>query len=119
MQARIVSVRWQSVAIAVSVIYGLIGVGWFVRTSLNHAPEMLAPFGVMAPFAQLTFNLHLVRSDVLKWNLLWGAIQTVAYATSGWLTGAIFAILFNVVIRLIGGIDAKYVILNDVEHPPW
>jgi hypothetical protein len=117
MQARIVSIRWQSVAIAFSVIYALIGAGTFVWSSLNHAPEMLAPFGIIGPSVQFTFNLHLVRSDALTWDLFWSAIQTVAYAVSGWLSGATFAILFNVIIRLIGGIDTKYVILTDVESP--
>jgi hypothetical protein len=116
MNARIVAIRWQSVAVVFSVIYGLIGVGWFIWTSFNQASEMLAPFGVMAPFAQFTFNLHLVRSNALAWDLLWGAVQTFAYAVSGWLTGAIFAILFNLVISLTGGIDAKYVRVAEIER---
>jgi hypothetical protein len=115
MNARIIAVRWQSVAIVFSVIYGLIGAGAFVWASYNHAPEMLAPFGVIAPFTQFTFNLHLVRSDVLEWNFLWGALQALAYSVSGLLSGAIFGILFNIVISLIGGIDAKYVRVSEVR----
>ncbi|MGD0903536.1 MAG: hypothetical protein ABR924_11410 [Terracidiphilus sp.] len=119
MNARIVAIRWQSVAVVFSVIYGLVGAGFFVWTSINQTSEMLAPFGVFAPFVQFTFNLHLVRSDVLAWNFLWGAVQTFAYAVSGWLTGAVFAILFNMVIKLTGGIDAKYVRVTEIERSPW
>ncbi len=116
MNARIVAVRWQSVAFVFSIVYGLIGVGYFSWTSFKQAPEMLAPFGVILPFAQFSFNLHLARSNVVEWNLLWGAIQTFAYAVSGFLTGAIFAFLFNFAIWLTGGIDAKYVRVGEIER---
>ena len=116
MNARIVAIRWQSVAVAFSVVYGLVGVGCFVWTSSKQAPEMLAPFGVIVPFTQFTLNLHLVRSNVVEWNLLWGAVQTFAYAISGFLTGAIFASLFNFAIWLTGGIDARYVRVSEIER---
>jgi hypothetical protein len=118
MNARIVAVRWQSVAVVFSVVYGLVGVGFFFWNSFKQAPEMLAPFGVFVPFTQFTFNLHLVRSNVIEWNFLWGAIQTFAYAVSGFLTGAIFAFLFNFAIWLTGGIDAKYVRVGEIERTP-
>src|SRR5208282_5089713 len=107
MNARIVAVRWRSIAVVFSVVYGLVGLGCFLWASYTQAPEMLAPFGFIFPFTQFTFNLHLTRSNVLEWNFLWGAIQTFAYAVSGFVTGAIFAFLFNVAIWLTGGIDAK------------
>jgi len=115
MNARIVAVRWHSVAVVFSFVYGFVGLGCFFWTSYKQAPEMLAPFGVIVPFTQFTFNLHLVRSNVAEWNYLWGAIQTLAYAVSGFLTGAIFAFLFNLVIRFTGGIDAKYVRVSEIE----
>jgi hypothetical protein len=116
--ARIVAVRWQSVAVVFSVVYGLVGVGCFLWTSYKQAPEMLAPFGVFVPFTQFTLNLHLVRSDVVAWDVVWGAIQTIAYAVSGFLTGATFAFLFNFAIWLTGGIDAKYVRVSEIERTP-
>ncbi len=115
MNPRIVAVRWRSVAIVFSLIYALIGVGAFVWSTYNHAPEMFAPFGIIGPFTQFTYNVHLVRSDVLAWDFLLGALQTFAYAVSGWLSGAIFAIFFNIVLFLIGGIDAKYVRVAEIE----
>jgi hypothetical protein len=117
MNARIVAVRWQSVAVVFSVVYGLIGVGYFIWTSYKQASEMLAPFGLILPFAQFSFNLHLVRST-LAWDFLWGTVQTFAYAVSGWLTGTTFAVLFNFAIWLTGGIDAKYVRVSEIERTP-
>jgi hypothetical protein len=112
------AVRWQSVAVVFSIVYSFVGIGCFIWTSYTQAPEMLAPFGVIVPFTQFTFNLHLVRSSVVEWNFLWGAIQTFAYAVSGFLTGAIFAFLFNFAIWLTGGIDAKYIRVSEVEQTP-
>jgi hypothetical protein len=118
MNARIMAVRWQSVAVVFSVVYGLVGIGCFIWTSYTQAPEMLAPFGVFVPFTQFTLNLHLVRSSLVEWNFLWGVIQAFAYAVSGFLTGATFAFLLNFAIWLTGGIDAKYIRVSEIEQTP-
>jgi hypothetical protein len=106
---RIISVRWQPVARILAIIYAVCGLGVFCLFEFTDAPYLTLPFGILGPFFHLNFNINLSRSSDLLSNAFFGFATVVAYALTGWITGAAIALCFNLVAKKMGGIDAKYV----------
>jgi hypothetical protein len=60
-------------------------------------------FGVLAPLFHLNLNLNLARSGGGLYNTFLVA-AVLSYALAGWITGAVSAVLFNVIVKPTGGI---------------
>lgn len=114
---RILGVRWEPVARVVAIIYGLFGVGAFCMSEFTQTSQLTLPVGILAPVIHLNFNLNVPRPGGVLAGLLAGAAEILAYAVTGWITGAATAFCFNVVCKQVGGIDAKYVSIAN-EHDP-
>ena len=114
---RILGVRWEPVARVVAIIYGLFGVGAFCLSEFTRASQLTLPLGILAPVIHLNFNLNVPRPSGVLSGLLAGAAEILAYAVTGWITGAAAALCFNIVCRRLGGIDAKYVLIANENDP--
>jgi hypothetical protein len=75
------------------------------------------PLGILAPVIHLNFNFNVPRPSGVLSGLLAGAAEILAYAVTGWITGAATALCFNIVCRQLGGIDAKYVSIANENDP--
>jgi hypothetical protein len=116
---RILAVRWASVALLVSVIYAIFGFAAFLVFVFTNAHSLTVPFGVVAPLVNLNINLNLPRPAGLALGCLYLAATMVCYALTGWITGAFASGCFNLVARLMGGIDARFVsTIDDAGHDP-
>jgi TM2 domain-containing membrane protein YozV len=114
---RILGVRWEPVARVLAIIYGLFGVGAFCLSEFTRASQLTLPFGVVAPVFHLSFNLNVPRPDGVFSGVMAGVAEILAYAVTGWITGAVAALGFNIVCRRLGGIDAKYVSIANENDP--
>jgi hypothetical protein len=113
---RIISIRWQSVARILAIIYAVFGLGIFFLFAFTDAPYLTLPFGILGPLFHLNLNVNLARSSDLLSNAFYGFAGIVAYALTGWITGAAIALCFNVIAKAMGGIDAKFLsIINEKE----
>jgi hypothetical protein len=114
---RIISIRWRPVARILAIIYLVSGLGVFCVFEFSTAPNLTLPFGVLGPLFHLNLNVNLSRSSSVLFNAFAGVAEILAYALTGWITGAAIALCFNVVAKATGGIDAKYVsTINDSGH---
>ena len=114
---RILGVRWEPVARVVAIIYGLFGVGAFCLSEFTRASQLTLPLGILAPVIQLNINLKVPRPSGVLSGLLAGVAEILAYAVTGWITGAVAALCFNIVCKQVGGIDAKYVLIANENDP--
>jgi hypothetical protein len=105
---RIISVRWQSVANVFAIIYAVLGLGAFCFFEFSGAPFLILPFGILGPIFHLNLNINLSRSDDLLATAFSGVATIAAHALTGWITGAATTLCFNLIIKSIGGIDAKH-----------
>jgi hypothetical protein len=46
-----------------------------------------------------------------------GVAEILAYAVTGWITGAAAALCFNIACKQLGGIDAKYLSIANENDP--
>jgi ABC-type phosphate/phosphonate transport system permease subunit len=70
---------------------------------------MTLPVGILAPLLTLNLNFNLPRTGSPLSNAFYCMAEILAYALTGWITGAVFALCFNFIAKATGGIDAKYV----------
>jgi hypothetical protein len=105
------------VAKVLAIVYAVFGLGAFVIYAVSSAQFLTLPFGVLAPLFHLNLNLNLARSGGVLYNTFLGVAAVLSYALTGWITGAVSAVLFNVIARQTGGIDAKYVSVTSDEFP--
>jgi hypothetical protein len=113
---RIISVRVSPVAKVLAIVYAVFGLSAFVIYAVSSAQFLTLPFGVLAPLFHLNLNLNLARSGGVLYNTF-GVAAVLSYALTGWITGAVSAVLFNVIAKQTGGIDAKYVSVTSDEFP--
>jgi hypothetical protein len=113
---RIISVRLGPVARVLSIVYAVFGLGAFSLFEFTGAQYLSLPFGVVAPVFHLNMNFNLPRSTSIVYTVFSGLAAVLAYALTGWLTGATAALSFNVVAKRLGGIDAKYVSISNEEE---
>jgi hypothetical protein len=110
---RIISVRWQSVANTFAILYAIFGLAAFCFFEFSSAQYLTLPFGILGPFFHLNLNLNLLRSDDLLATAFSGIAEIVAYALTGWITGAVATACFNGIVKSLGGIDAKHISVID------
>jgi hypothetical protein len=114
---RIISIRWRPVARILAIIYAVSGLGVLCVFEFSSAPYLTLPFGVLGPLFHLNLNENLSRSSSVLFNAFAGVTEILAYALTGWITGAAIALCFNIIAKTMGGTDAKYVsTINDGGH---
>jgi hypothetical protein len=69
------------------------------------------------PLFHLNLNFNLARSSGAFYNIFLCAAAVLSYAVTGWITGALTAVCFNVIAKQMGGIDAKYVSVAEGKVP--
>ena len=110
---RIVSIRVAPVARALAIAYAVFGLFAFVVYAVGSAEFLTLPFGILAPLFHLNVNFNLARSGGVLYNIFLCVAAVLSYALTGWITGVIAAVCFNVIAKQTGGIDAKYVSVAD------
>ena len=110
---RIVSVEPAPVAYIFAIAYAPFGFLSFVVYAFSNMHGFVLPIGIFMGIFHLSFNLNLPRSSDLLGNVLYCFAAILAYAASGWITGAAFALCLNFAARKTGGIDAKFVSINE------
>lgn len=100
---RIISVRLEPVARILSIVYAVFGLGAFFLFEFTGAQYLTLPFGVLAPVFHLNLNFNLPHTTSIAYTIFSGFAAVLAYALTGWLTGAIAALCFNVVAKQIEG----------------
>ena|ERR1035437_4711294 len=106
---KIISVRLEPVARILSMIYAFFGVVFLCQFVFSDAEYLTLPFGIIAPLINFNINLKMQRSTNIFYSLFCFLAEIIAYALSGWITGAAAVICFNFVAKKMGGIDAKFV----------
>ena len=114
---RILGVRWEPVARVLAILYGVLGALIFCVAEISRAPYLTLPFGVVAPVFHLSFNFNVPRPDGVFSGVMAGFAEILAYAVTGWITGAAAALCFNILCRRLGGIDAKYISIANDNDP--
>jgi hypothetical protein len=105
---RIISVRVAPVARVLAIAYAVFGLSAFVVYAVGGAGSLTLPLGVLAPVFHLNLNFNLARSSGVLYNIFLCVAAVLSYAATGWITGAVGALCFNVISKQTGGIDAKY-----------
>jgi hypothetical protein len=106
---RIISIRLQSVARILAIIYAVFGAGAFCVFAFGDARYLTLPFGKVGPLFHLNIDFNLARSSNVFYIVFCGVAEILAYALTGWVTGAVMTLCFNLIARQVGGIDVKYV----------
>jgi hypothetical protein len=114
---RIISVRVEPVARVLAIAYAVFGLSAFLTYAVSSAETLTLPFGVLAPLFHLNLNVNLARSNGVLYNIFLCVAGILSYALTGWITGAVAAVCFNVVAKYTGGIDAKYVSVAKEDVP--
>jgi hypothetical protein len=114
---RIISVRVAPGALVLTITYALFGLSAFLLYALSSADFLTLPFGVLMPLFHLNLNFNLARSSGAFYNIFLCAAAVLSYAVTGWITGALTAVCFNVIAKQMGGIDAKYVSVAEGKVP--
>ncbi len=96
-----------------SISYAVFGLLGFWLSGVTGATYLTLPVGVIAPFFHLNINFNVAFSSGFESVVYLCFAAVLSYAASGWLTGAALALLFNVVAKQVGGIDAKYFSVSD------
>ena len=91
-----------------AIAYAVFGLVAFLLFAVKGDQYLTLPFGVVAPLVHLNLNFNLERSTGLFYNIFLCVAAVVSYSRTGWVTGALGTLLFNVIGKHIGGIDAKY-----------
>jgi hypothetical protein len=103
---RIVSFRITPVACVLAIIYGLYGFAYVPILLLTGAKQMILPIGIVAPLVFFNLNLHIAMPTHFLTGILSAMAASLCYAVTGWLTGTAAVLAFNLVARMMGGIDA-------------
>ena len=112
---RILSVRVAPVARVLAIAYAVFGLVAFAQYAVGSADSLTLPFGLLLPLFHLNLNFSLPRSSDLIWNVFFCLAAVLSYTLTGWITGAVSAMCFNLICKQTGGIEAKYVSFENDE----
>jgi hypothetical protein len=104
---RITSLRVTPVASVLAIIYAILAPFSVIQLKLSGANRYTLPLGVVAPLVHLNLNLTVPMPSSVLPGLLLCVAAICFYAVTGWLTGAVAVLSFNLVARLRGGIEAS------------
>ena len=113
---RIISIEWPPVAMVMAIAYGVLGLSAFFIYAIGSDEKFTLPFGIVLPLFHLNFNFSVPRTTdpISNAFLCLGAV--FSYALTGWISGIALVLLFNLIAKKVGGINAKYfsVIIDEV-----
>jgi hypothetical protein len=113
---RILSVQPSAVARILTILYAALGLVCFLEFEFIGAQTLTLPVGIVGPLLFLNFNINLPRPTNFGSEVLLGLAEIFAFALTGWLTGTVAALCFNLVAKYTG-IDAKYFSTIDEAKP--
>jgi hypothetical protein len=106
---RIVSVQLAPVARIFAFVYAIFGLASFLQYAFTSARTLVLPVGILMGIFHLNLNFDLSRSSNMIANALMCTGAVLSYALTGWMTGVVFTLCFNLLAKKMGGIDAKFV----------
>jgi hypothetical protein len=90
-----------------SFAYLVSGVIAFLSFLFKGPNQTVLPFGLWLPQVHLTWNIHVFRSNNLIYTLWTVLISIASGLVSGWITGALCAIVYNPVAKSFGAKDSE------------
>ena len=112
---RIIAVRVKQVAAVMALSYAALSPLYLFRFAYTNIDQITVPLGIVAPLFDLSLKLHVRRPSGFVGGIAFVLFTGACYALTGWLTGAATALLFNVIARQKGGIEANAVITETAE----
>jgi len=104
---KILSLRVAPFARVLAVIYAVVGLTMVPVLLVTGAKEMILPIGILAPLVRLNLNLHMALPSHFLTGLSSAVAASVCYAFTGWLTGAVAVLAFNLIAGRMGGIEVS------------
>jgi hypothetical protein len=115
---KIIAIRVRPVCIAFSCLYAVAGLLNFIQFCfLEEMPQFTFPIGIIVPLVYFSINLKIPRSMTASAPIVYLIAAVLAYAVSGCITGLAGTYLFNIIARIMGGIDARFVKVIDEQLP--
>src|SRR4051812_10865028 len=90
------------------IAYGLVGAFASIQSALSNADTVYAPLGIASHYAWLKLDLHINLAPPYFHTIF---LAIFAYAVSGWISGFVFAYIYNLIAKYVGGIEVS-------ENPP-
>jgi hypothetical protein len=112
---RRVSVSPGPVALVLSIVYAVFGIGSFLIFTFTDAPFLTLPIGFVATLIDFSINLHLPRTNSLGFIVLYAIAAPLIYALTGAITGGVGTLCFNFIAKQLDGIPAKFIETIDEE----
>jgi hypothetical protein len=95
---------------AFACLYSVVGLLAFIQYCfLEQMQQFTVPIGIIAPFVHFNINLNMPRSTTASTTVVYAIAAVFAYAVSGCISGLIGTYLFNFIVGIMGGIDARFV----------
>jgi hypothetical protein len=110
---RIISIEPAPVARVFALTYAVFGFAAFAAYAFSSLQFFIFPIGIIMGVFHLVFNLQLPRSHDLIANAFFCGGAILSYAASGWITGVALALCFNFIAQKTGGINVKFVSVDD------
>jgi hypothetical protein len=114
---KIISIKWKPLALIFSIIYAAFGFLCFLQFEYTDMEYLTMPVGFVAFLVHLNFNFNLQRPNSIFLMFAYGIGSIVSFAITGWISGGIAALGFNLVAKLTGGVDAEFVDVADELAP--
>lgn len=101
-----------------SFAYLVSGVIAFLNFLFKGPNQTVLPFGLWLPQTHLTLNIHVFRSNSLIYTFGTVLLFIASALVSGWIAGALSAIVYNPVARSLGARDSESSPLPSSALPP-
>lgn len=89
-----------SAASLLAAFYAAFGILYLLQVLVTGAPTMYAPVGFALPYLHCKLDLTFSRDPFLLFSPL-------AYAFTGWMSGALFGFIYNLLARWSGGLKVR------------
>jgi hypothetical protein len=89
-----------SAAGLLAALYTAFSIVYLAQVLITGAPTMYAPVGFALPYLNLKLDFTLPRGPLLL-------LSPLAYAFSGWMSGALFGFIYNLLARWSGGLRVR------------
>ncbi len=104
---KVTGIKIAPVARVFAILYFVFGLAYFFIVSLQHAERITFPLGILAPFIGFNINLSFIRFTDVPGAALQMICCLVTYSVTGWITGAVLILCFNLVAKQLGGLTAQ------------
>jgi hypothetical protein len=105
---RIIALRPVPIANALAIVYAVCAVIIVGASALLGIARVDFPFGVILPFFHLGFTLHTSFTSSASHDVILCGALILSYAVTGWISGLVLAIVFNLLAKRMGGVGEKY-----------